>query len=159
MSEPEPPTEAFAADLKRLGGAFGREIKGGLLAEFHRVFGEMSAEDYRKLVDWAIQNLDAPFPTIARLRKGALQLGLLKPNGKLEPRQPPGTKEFPFVYVECPRCEGTFVVFKSRLVEYARQDAIFECVNRMHWGCPVTFRARDIADRELKNGGSQGGIQ
>ncbi len=152
MNNPETPTEQFTNDLKRLGATFGRDIKGDLLAESYRVFGAMSEENFTALINWAIRNLDAPFPSIARLRRGAVEMGFLKAESiqasSTSPRVPKA-KDFPFVYVVCPRCEGTFVVFKSKLPEYAKQDAMLVCVNQMHWGCPMTFRARDIAEHEM----------
>lgn len=159
MSDPETPTEQFTKDLKRLGTTFGRDIRGELLAEFYRVFGGMEPEKFATLIDWSIRNLDAPFPSIARLRKGAVGLGFLKADAKADTNDTrvPKAKDFPFVYVVCPRCEETFVVLKSKLAEYARQDAVFVCVNQMHWGCPMIFRARDIEEGELRTQNSEFG--
>lgn len=143
MSDPETPTEEFTKDLKRLGTTFSRDIRGDLLAEFYRVFGTMSPGSFRALVDWAIQNLDSPFPSIARLRKGAVELRLLKPeSGKAESDKPrlPRDRDAQLVYFECPLCGGTFVVFKSKMADYIAQNKEFECVNR-RWGCEHTFRA------------------
>jgi hypothetical protein len=148
MSDPETPTEEFTKDLKRLGTSFNKDIRADLLAEFYRVFRAMSPGSFKALVEWAIQNLDSPFPSIARLRKGAVELGLLKPeNGKADADKPrlPRDRDARLVYFECPVCGGTFVVFKSKMADYVPQNKEFECVNRC-WGCEHTFHA--AADAE-----------
>ncbi len=160
MSDHEIPVKEFTGIMQRLGTAFGRTAAEGLILEFYKVFGTMTPESFTALVDWAIRNIETPFPSIARLRRGAVELGFLKPDtakADVCETRVPKTKDFPFVYVVCPRCEGTFVVFKTRLAECARQDAVFVCVNQLHWGCPVTFRARDIAERELRAQNSEFG--
>jgi hypothetical protein len=147
MNETAMPMEEFAGHMHRLATVFNRPVSDELVAEFYRVFGTMRPESYAALVDWAIRNLDSPFPSIARLRKGAVELGFLKAaNPKADADRPrwPRDRDADLVYFECPLCEGTFVVFKSKMAEYVAQNAEFECINR-RWGCPHTFRAVDKA--------------
>ncbi len=138
------PVEEFTEHMDRLGSAFGRVVSESLILEFYQVFSSLSPQDFAALVDWAIRSLDAPFPSIARLRKGAVELGFFKREAEdAERPRPPRTPDVQFEYFICPECEGTFVVFKTRLPGYAREGKVFDCVNRLYYGCPIRFQVRE----------------
>lgn len=144
MNDTSIPVEEFTGHMERLGSAFGRVVSESLIFEFYRVFGSLSPQEFAALVDWAIRSLDAPFPSIARLSKGAVEMGFFKrESDDPEKSRLPRTPHVHFEYFVCPECEGTFVVFKTKLPDYAREGKIFDCVNRLHYGCPIRFHVRE----------------
>jgi hypothetical protein len=141
----------FTTAVLRLGSAFGKATPDNLVAEYYRVFGGMSDEDFTALVDWAIRSLDTPFPSIARLRRQALEQGWLKENAAVSfPNRERKHEEM--IEVICPLCDGSFVIKRSDLLAAASEGKIFQCVNAEHWGCRMTFSASEIAARSGRIG-------
>jgi hypothetical protein len=145
MSNTRIALEDFTHMMKRLARAFGKQINEDLMAEYYRVLGSMSAEEYSAIVDWAVRNLDTPFPTIARLRKEALQRGWLsdEPPVRAAVRRPQ-SRDDGFVEFVCPDCEGTFLIKRKDLLAEASAGRVFECVNARHWGCKRRISATEL---------------
>jgi len=150
LNEIEGAVRAFAA-------AFGRKLEDGTKGQYLRVFAPLGKERMSRLFNWAVETLDSPLPTIARLRQRAIELGWLladRPSGgnctdsgEMRHRR----REEPwFVRVTCPKCQGEFVVRKPKLLQDAREEVVYRCINGQHWGCPKTFRAADIQNLQLK---------
>jgi len=133
------PLDHFTAAMEKLCSAFSRSLNEKLIVQYHGVLGTLSEEQLDSLVRWAIDTLDTGFPTIAALRKHALD------EGWMGEKEVPLPEREPHVEVTCPKCEGRFMVRKSCLMADARAGRVYRCTNYRHWGCTMTFSAASIA--------------
>lgn len=132
--------DEFAVAIRNLGAAFGRSLHGPLVLQYYNVFKALSSRNLNALVKWAIETLDTPFPTIARLRQHAMEEGWLpRPALRPEPEQ---------VIYSCPKCGGSYSVEKDRLLADARGGRGYRCRNPEHGDRPVIISAAAVA-REL----------
>jgi hypothetical protein len=134
--------DEFTKALLDLGAAFGKPLNGQLILQYYSVLGILTREHLDALIKWAIETLDTPFPTIARLRKHTIEQGWFAYTAPL-----PQTKTV-FVEVVCPKCDGTFSVRKDKLLADARDGRVYHCINHDHWGCPMTFSAASLAQEK-----------
>ncbi len=134
--------DEFAVAIRNLGAAFGRPLHGPLVLQYYNVFKALSSRNLNALVKWAIETLDTPFPTIARLRQHALEEGWL-PRPAL--RSGPGTEQ---VSYSCPQCGGSYAVRKDDLLADVSGGRGYRCRNPEHGDRPVIISAAAVA-REL----------
>jgi len=152
--------DEFEGSLRDFAAAFGRTLSGEAKVHYFRVLSPLGKERIALLFNWAVETLDSHVPTIARLRQRAIELGWLTADLPCQGNGTGGSdrearhmkrNEPWFVRVTCPKCKEEFVVRKTKLAQDAQADIIYDCVNRLHWGCPVTFRAADIQNLKLKD--------
>jgi hypothetical protein len=154
---PASPDE-FIVAIDGFAAAFGKTLSDGTKLQYYRALGGLKTEQLSQLFTWAVETIDSPLPSIARLRRRVVELGWLEGetsiggDGKASGKHQPTGKDKTFMEVLCPRCRGTFVVRTLKLAEYARAGVVFECANRLHWGCPVTFRAAELVGEEVSHG-------
>lgn len=132
------PPDEFTKAMQNLGVAFGKPLNGPLILQYYNVLGGLSGDQLAALIKWAIESLDAPFPTIARLRKHAVDEGWFANPG------PQTRTNTALVEVVCPKCDGSFMVAKDTLLADARNGRIYRCFNHRHWGCSMTFSAATL---------------
>lgn len=160
MEPTSPGLDEFEGAIRDFAAAFGRTLSKEAKLQYFRVFSPLGKERLIQLFNWAVETLDSPLPSIARLRGRAVELGWLTGNlpsrvngmgeSDREARRLKRNEPW-FVRVTCPKCEGEFMVRKTKLAQDAQADLVYECVNRLHWECPVTFRAADIQNQQLKD--------
>jgi predicted RNA-binding Zn-ribbon protein involved in translation (DUF1610 family) len=130
--------DEFAAAIRNLGAAFSKPLNGPLVLQYYNVFKVLSSRDLKALVTWAIETLDAPFPTIARLRKHAVEEGYLS-----MPARRPDLDAEPVIF-NCPECGGSYSIRKDRLLADASSGLAYRCQNPEHWDHPVVVSAASV---------------
>jgi hypothetical protein len=144
--------EEFDKEIRSFAAAFGRTLTDEAKLQYYRVLSPLGGERVSQLLNWAIESLDTSLPSIARLRKRGLELGWFARNGG-ENEKSKGVlrrTEPIFIRITCPKCDGEIVVRKRKLEEDAASGAEYECANRLHWGCTMSWRATSILDTDLK---------
>ena len=144
--------EEFDKEIRSFAAAFGRTLADEAKLEYYRVFSPLGSERVSQLLNWAIETLDTSLPSIARMRKRGIELGWFAKNAGEHGRSKGASRraEPIFIRITCPKCDGEIVVRKAKLAEDAASGAEYECPNRLHWGCTMSWRAASILDTGLK---------
>jgi predicted RNA-binding Zn-ribbon protein involved in translation (DUF1610 family) len=144
--------EEFDKEIRSFAAAFGRTLGDEAKLQYYRVLSPLGGERVSQLLNWAIETLDTSLPSIARLRRRGLELGWFAKGAGENGKSGRATRrpEPVFIRITCPKCDGEIVVRRSKLAEDAASGAEYDCPNRLHWGCTMTWHAASILDTGLK---------
>jgi hypothetical protein len=131
----------FIAEMRQLCLAFRKRMEVELIWLYYRAFANLTEVQVKQLFQWAIDNVETGFPTIATLKNHATSQGWYKSNR-------PSSEPERFVYIICPDCSGSFAISRQQLEKDALAGRTYRCINSDQWHCPVTFSARTILERE-----------
>jgi hypothetical protein len=134
--------EEFKEELYSLAVAFDHNLKNEKVMNWFEDFQDLTRWQFHQLSETAKRELER-FPP-AKFFFSEVISRQWRPIKEVKRDQ--------WIVVECPRCDGEFAVTTTQLNQAVERSMKYECVNKMHWKCPMVFDPKVIL-RKAPNAG------